>query len=504
MTVKLPLNLPHLAYSAQQVKQQESVVAQVENIPMYQLMQNAANAVFKQLCRLYSDAKSICIVAGGGNNAGDGYLVGKYALLAGIDVVVMALKSGDELTGDAERAYREFIAAGGDVEQFDKAKLNDCSVIIDALLGIGFSGALSKPYQGVISTINDCDKPVISVDLPSGLNATTGEVSVPTVNAAHTVTFIALKQGLLSGRAKHCVGKLHFVGLGLGDAFLKQVPSSVSHWGLSEQMAQLPSRQLDGYKNKYGHVLLIGGNQGMAGAIRLAGEACLRAGAGLVSVLTHHSHVSSVIAGRYEMMVHGYRAINQCSDETDTKKAQDLIEKADVIVIGPGLGQDDWANELLALLEKVDKPIVMDADALTLLARTPRSFNQLVITPHPAEAARLLQKLTNEIELNRFDSVKQLSQKYHCISVLKGPGTLISDGVNININRSGCVAMASAGMGDVLSGIIGALIGQGMSLYHATSLAVYIHGLAAEEAAQAGTRGLLASDLFPYIRKLVE
>ncbi len=496
MTVNNSANLPHFAYSAQQVKQNEALVAKQQGIEMYSLMHDAATAVFKCIYRHSADVRSVCIVAGGGNNAGDGYLTGKLALLAGLEVSLVAVKPAVNLSGDAALARDEFIAAGGEILDYDEQQmLPQCDVLVDALLGIGFSGALSEQYQKVIEKINLSNAVVYSVDLPSGLNATTGLVSSPTVLADHTVSFIALKQGLLTGNAKQVVGQLDFCGLQLADAFQQAVPSSVSYLPYEILQQSLPKRQTIGYKNSYGHVLIVAGNRGMAGAARLSAEACLRSGAGLVSVLTHSDNVSAVLQGRYELMVHGF---------TSHEQAQTLLNNVDVVVLGPGLGQDDWAQTLWQLCIKVNKPIVMDADGLNLLAQSKIRINQLVVTPHIGEAARLLGVNKNEIELTRFSTVQTIVSQYNAVCVLKGPGSLVSDVTRTNINRSGCVAMASAGMGDVLSGIIAAFIGQGMALYEATSLAVSLHGYAGECAAEHGARGMLASDLFPYIRKLID
>lgn len=488
-------NLPQLAYSAQQVKENEAKVAALLGIDMYQLMQAAANSVFSVLNTYYPEAKRVLVIAGGGNNGGDGYLVAKQCLAHGIDTVVFAAKPVETLTGDAAKAAAEYCAANG---AFVSAICGEFDVVVDALLGIGFSGVLSDEYQTIIATVNRlaCDK--IAVDLPSGIDATSGAVERCAVNANHTVTFIALKQGLLTGAAVDYIGKLHFAPLGMADAFCKTISSSVTVLQLAQLINHLPVRQPSSYKNQHGHVLLIGGDSGMGGAIRLASEACLRAGAGLVSVATHPTNVSAVLSGRYELMVQGVEKSAQLHQ---------LIKKANCVVVGPGLGQSSWGQMIWQSLLSTELPesMVIDADGLNFMVQgTMPNATNVVITPHLGEAARLLGCEKRDIELNRFNAVLKLVDKYNVVSLLKGPGSIICDGNQYQINLSGTPSMASAGMGDVLSGIIGAFLASRLSAFDAASLGAAIHGLAGEQAQVGGKRGMLAADLFPFIRQLVE
>jgi len=506
MAVLYTANLPQIAYSAQQVQSNESIIAKKTGIEMYQLMQNAGESVFSLVWDRYSFANNIVILTGKGNNGGDGYVVARLAIENNITVKVFSICGANELKGDALKAYQDFIDAGGRVEK--KLDLSECDLIIDALLGTGFSGELSGDIKKLCQQINDSNKPVISIDVPSGVNATTGAISKGAIYADSTVTFIGLKQGLLTGKAKDYVGELYFAGLGLEAPFAKAVQSSVSYSSEKSSLNKTISRKQSTYKNQQGHVLLIGGDKGMAGAIRLAGEACLRSGAGLVSIATHVDNVSSVLQGRYELMVHGVQ---------DEVHLNTLIKKASVIVIGPGMGQSSWSEMLFdTLFCHQDKIKVIDADALTLLAEKALALPNCVLTPHAGEAARLLQSTNIEIESNRFDAVNKIAKKYQATTVLKGPGTLICQDETLNINTSGSPSMASAGMGDVLSGIIGALIAQKVkvinrenlehnkqSIFDMTCLSVFIHGKAAQLAEKDGINGLLASDLFPYIRRLV-
>lgn len=506
MAVLYTANLPQIAYSAQQVQSNEFFIAKKMGIEMYQLMQNAGESVFSLLWDRYSFANNILILTGKGNNGGDGYIVAKLAIENDIQVKVFSICQPDELKGDALKAYLEFSEVGGVIEQ--ELDFSECNLIIDALLGTGLSGELSGNIKRICQQINQTGKQVISIDVPSGVNATTGGISKNAIYADSTVTFIGLKKGLLTGKVKDFVGELYFSGLGIDEEFAKTVQSPVSYLSEQSMLNKKIHREQSTYKNQQGHVLLIGGDKGMAGAIRLAGEACLRSGAGLVSIATHIDNVASVLQGRYELMVHGI--------EDETQLAA-LIEKASVIVIGPGMGQSDWSKMLFdTLFCHQDKIKVIDADALTFLAEKALALPNCVLTPHAGEAARLLQATNIEIESNRFDAVNKIANKYKTTSVLKGPGTLVCQGDRLNINTSGSPSMASAGMGDVLSGIIGALIAQKVktlnsensedtkqAVFDMTCLSVFIHGKAAQLAEKDGINGLLASDLFPYIRRLV-
>jgi NAD(P)H-hydrate epimerase len=440
----------------------------------------------------YSHESTLQIIAGAGNNGGDGYWIANYALQAGYTVSVFAAKKTDRLTGDAKKAYQAYKDAGGKISD----EINpDCDVFIDALLGIGFKGPLSEQYQQIIEQINALCKPVIAVDLPSGLDATSGEVSLACINAHYTLTFIALKQGLLTGNATHYVGQLFFAGLGLSDAFNQSVTPSSKRVDVTTLRNALPARHNNTYKHKLGHVLLIGGDKSMPGAIRIAAEACLRAGAGLVSVATHPDNRAIIMQGRPELMVHGI--------ENGHDLAQ-VIAQANVCVVGPGLGQSSWSQGVWQLASSIKQPLVLDADGLTYFAKQPFSHANLIMTPHTGEASRLLKIKAAQIERNRFLSVFKLSNNYQACVILKGAGSLICDQSESVINTTGSPSMASAGMGDCLSGIIAALLAQGMPRFAAAQYASYIHGKAAQLAEQAGRRGLLVSDLFPFIRQLID
>lgn len=257
----------------------------------------------------------------------------------------------------------------------------------------------------------------------------------------------------------------------------------------------LAPRPRDAHKGLFGHALIIGGDFGMAGAVRLAGEAALRVGAGLVSVATHPEHISIVSSTRPELMCHGAKQVR------DLKK---LLTRATVLVLGPGLGQSTWSRQLYKSSLATQHPKIVDADALNLLAKHPIHRDDWILTPHVGEAARLLACSTEKIQQDRAKAVLALQTKFGGVIVLKGAGTLIVDSTHkIAICEAGNPGMASGGMGDVLSGVIGGLVAQGLSLSDAACLGVCLHATAGDLAAQDGERGLLASDLIPHLRRFV-
>lgn len=482
--------LPKNLYLAEQVREMDRLAIEEYNIPGINLMKKAGQAVFELIEKHYSD-RQLIIFCGAGNNAGDGYIIASLALKADYSVTVLALSNPQALKDDALTAYQDYIQLGGKTSSFlDSIMLNQC-VVVDALFGTGLNRNISGIYANAISLINNSAYPVISVDIPSGLNADTGNLMGCAVKANHTVTFIALKQGMFTGFSAEVCGEIVFSSLGLNSHFFQHIePSAALIANIN-----IPKRHRCAHKGSNGHVLLIGGDAGFSGAIRLAAEAALRVGAGLVTVATRQSHYTLINTGRPEIMSHGIE---------NSEALLPLVNKASIIVIGPGLGQSQWAKELFNTVLKTDKPIVVDADALNILSHQNKSRTNWVLTPHPGEAARLLKCSTTDIANNRFSAARQIQKKFKGICVLKGAGSIIDSGSETSISTSGNPGMASGGMGDVLAGIIGGLIAQKMALSTAAKSAVFLHGKAADLSAQKeGEMGMLASDLMPFIRKLV-
>ncbi len=483
-------NLPNNLYLAEQVREMDRMAIADYAIPGIDLMRKAGQVVFDLIQEHYS-TRAITIFCGAGNNAGDGYVAATLARQAGLDVKVYYLSNPDKLKGDAATAYQDYIAVGGQLLGFEsRLKLVD-GIIVDALLGTGLDRVVSGRYAEAVALINQSGMPVVAVDIPSGLYADTGVVMGCCIKALWTVTFIGLKQGMFTGIAADYCGQIIYSSLNIPDTIFKALTPAATL--ISQPL--LSKRLLTAHKGHYGHVLLIGGDDGFTGAIRLAAEASQRIGAGLVSIATRKSHANYINIARPELMCHGV-------DNADQLKH--LIDLASVVVIGPGLGQSKWAQDLFDCVVSSDKALVIDADALNLLAKRPLQRDNWILTPHPGEATRLLACSTVDIANNRFLAVAQLQKQYAGIVVLKGAGTLIANGEEITVSTTGNPGMASGGMGDVLAGMIAGLVAQKYVLNQAAKMAVYLHGEAADLSAQAeGERGMLASDLMPFIRKLM-
>ncbi len=512
MTDIFSASLPQPAFDAKQVQQNEALVAKNQGIAMYDLMEQAGAAVFTVIEQGFSAKNqiSILVICGKGNNGGDGYVIARMAKLAGFTVNVLVLAQKSAISDDAltalQLAEAEEVAIGfhPDIDSATKIiEQSQSDLIVDSIFGIGFSGSLTKPMQKLITVINQHSAQKTSVDVPSGLSANTGWLDSVAVVADITVSFIALKKGLLTGQAANYVGKLVLANLNLGQAFAEQVPASANLQTTANIPVLLP-RTAAAHKGSVGLVLAIGSNYGMPGAIRMSAEAALRCGASLAAVSCHQSNHAMVMAGRPELML--------APASAEQLALFPKLEKAKVLIIGPGLGQDDWAQQLFNLAcnctnnstANLAMPKVIDADALILLSKNNHKNDNWVLTPHPGEAAALLGCNIETIEQDRFAAVKNIAQKYGGICVLKGAGSLISDGKTVWINSTGNSGMATGGMGDVLSGIIAALIMQMPNMLAAVRLAVFIHGLAADNIAQKnGQRGILASDLFVELQHLV-
>jgi len=509
----------HSAYSAKQVLANEALVAQGLQLAMYKLMERAGTAAFNALCQRWPMAKSILLVCGKGNNGGDGFILARLVHLAGMKVSVLISADIIDIKGDALMAYQAMLDAG--VDDIFTEKLTEHideftgDIIVDALFGIGFYGTLAEPMQNIVTAINEHDTKVLSIDTPSGLCATTGFVSDKhAVIADVTVTFIVYKQGLLTGQAANFVGILILADVGLGLAFKQQISSDVAYqasYPLLDDAIPLKKRLNTDHKGSVGQVLTIGGGKGMPGAIRLASEAALRCGAALVAVSCHQENKALVFNGRPELML----------APSDAKELANCVamHKANVLLLGSGLGQTDWSKELFDLTMSImnysnlarshkeinrEKLLVIDADGLTLLSQNKHFCSRWILTPHPKEAASLLGCDVATIEADRFKAVRNIAQQYGGICILKGAGSLISDGKQVVINSTGNAGMASGGMGDVLAGIVAALTLQASDYFAATCLAVYIHGAAGDIIANNnGRRGMLASDLFTPLQRLL-
>lgn len=483
-------DLPETLYTAAQVREIERIAIEEQGVTGFDLMNEAGLKVFERIQTVWPKVRQLTVYCGAGNNGGDGYVVARLALEAGWSVQVVALAPPTALTGDAGLAWQAFAEVGGSTHSFDAASAPQ-GVVVDALFGTGLSRTVTGDYAQAIEAVNRSARPTIAVDIPSGLHADSGQVLGVAVKAQQTVTFVGLKRGMLTGDAAEYCGELSFVPLTLPQSARDAVPSTCRMLSVPV----LPRRHRNAHKGQHGRLLLIGGNRGYSGAIRLAGEAALRSGAGLVAVATRPEHASQINIGRPELMCHGVDSVADLAI---------LLDWADSVVLGPGLGRDDWARQLFEAAAAIDKPMVIDADGLHWLAQRPRRHDRCVLTPHPGEAARLLNGTTVDVARDRFLTAATLQDRFDGVCVLKGAGTLIADAKGIAVCPTGNPGMAGGGMGDVLAGLIGGLLAQHLSLTDAASAAVYCHGRAADIlAARDGERGLLAGDLVSVVRTLL-
>jgi len=484
----LPLYLP------QQVRAMDERAVRATGLSAYELMGRAGASAWALLQARWPQARGIGVMCGPGNNGGDGYVVARLAKAAGLQVRVLVVEAGGPRTAEAARACCDWREMGGEDEIYRDA-LPEVDVWVDALYGTGISRSPEGAAREMIDAVNASGVAVLALDIPSGLDVACGSAPGAAVHAAVTLSFVAAKRGLYTGPACDFAGEVLLDRLGLApDLFADVVP--VARLYRREQLAAaLAPRRRNAHKGDCGHVLCVGGDSGMGGAARLCAEAALRAGAGLVSVAARSGSVAALAAARPEAMA---------NEVEDAQSLRRLIERADVLAVGPGLGTATWGQAMCRVCLESGKPLVLDADGLNLLAADPRPLPQAILTPHPGEAARLLGVSIAEIQADRFAAARSLVERYRCVVVLKGAGSLVAAPGEIDaIIGAGNPGMASGGMGDALTGVVAALLAQGLSLFDAAAFGALLHGAAGDEAASdGGERGLLASDLFPHVRRL--
>lgn len=483
--------LPLALYGAQQLAEIDRRATQ-QGLPGATLMQRAGEAAFRAISARWPVSRHWLVYAGAGNNGGDGYVVAREALQAGCEVTVAALGEPREAStaGQMAAAYRE---AGGRVVPWQEAVPREVDLIVDALFGIGLSRALEGDAAAAVEAIGAAGRPVAAIDMPSGLMADSGAAAGPVVQAALTVTFIGLKLGLFTGIGPRVRGRLAFSRIGVPEALAEGLPPLAMRITGALARAVLVPRVRDAHKGHFGHVLVAGGEHGTGGAVGLAATAALRTGAGLVSAMTRPEHVAALIAARPEIMAHGL------DENADFPEA---AARATVVALGPGLGQSAWSRRVWETALALDRPLVVDADGLNLLARHPQRRDDWILTPHPGEAARLLDTDVATVEADRLQAVHGLAERYGGVVVLKGAGTLVATAGRGEawLCDRGNPGMASGGMGDALTGVIASLLAQGEDPLTAARVGVWLHATAADRASLDGERGLLAGDLIAELR----
>jgi len=492
------MNLPHAApilLSTDLRKVEQTALGGSRPAP---LMERAGRAAAEFARKLAGDSgKPVLIFAGPGNNGGDAFVVARHLKQWWFKVTVVCSGDPAKYAGDAAAALQAWRKAGGDIATEFPA-VQDWALVIDGLFGIGLKRELEGNHAACVEWINAQDAPVLALDIPSGLDADTGRIRGCAVAADHTITFIALKPGLLTlDGPDHC-GQVHVADLEIADAVTAAPHGVTIAGGVLAHL--LPSRPLNSHKGTYGSAGIVGGASGMAGAALLAGRAALKCGAGRVYTGLLADDVPLLDPMQPELMLRPADGVLRLDNLT-------------ALAIGPGLGNTPDAAEYLDWALEATVPLVLDADALNLIAFSAGLKNKLnqrvtetILTPHPAEAARLLNCTTADVQQDRIAAALRLAQETNSGVVLKGAGSVCAwpDG-HWAINTSGNPGMASAGMGDVLTGIITALLAQGVDERHALTAGVYLHGAAADQCVATGTGpiGLIAGEVIDRARRLI-
>lgn len=488
-------DLPDDIYSVASVREIDRSAIEDHGIPGYTLMTRAGAAAVRAARERFPDTRRWQVIAGAGNNAGDGYVVARLAAADGIAVSVLALVESAALTGDAATACADFAAEGGLVIPWSGELDAEADLLIDAILGSGLGRDVDGDFAAAVAAINAHPAAVLALDIPTGIDGNSGAILGCAVKADLTTTFVALQAGLFLGEAPNHCGEITFSGLDIPDDCRAGVIPELRRIDDDLVGHNLPPRRRAAHKGDFGHVLVVGGGPGMPGAAQLCGMAALRAGAGRVSIATDTAHAAAIAAARPELMAHGV-------DGAAALEA--LLERVDVIAFGPGLGQSAWAQELYDVLVADGRPAVWDADALNILAAQPAVAEHRIVTPHAGEAAALLGLTAAEIQADRTAALQALASKYGGVTVLKGAGTLICSASGAPLLcSSGNPGMAAPGMGDVLTGVIAALLAQGLGAAMAAAVGVAVHARAGDRAALAGQRGMIATDLLDELRAAV-
>jgi len=463
-------------------------------------MKKAARFSWHEIRKKYPNTKKWLILCGIGNNAGDGMALASIALKNNFDVKIYYFFPEKTFTGCAAVVHNELKCLAPQntleiIDYLDEGILNDSDLIIDAIFGIGINRPIDNSKIPKINLINNQDAAIVSLDIPSGVHPDSGQIMGAAIRASMTITFISHKLCFYFGEGKDLSGDIKCSHLNISQKYFSGLTEDMRIINKSYTQKKLLKRKSDTHKGDYGHVLIVGGGPGMHGAALLSGESSLRGGAGKVTIFMHESHRSLINKARPELMfIFSNEGIN----------IQSILSKVDVVAIGPGLGLDHWARSVFKYVNLSNKPLVVDADALNILSEKNLKREDWVLTPHPGEAATLMGKSPLEIQENRFLYHKKLIDSYGGTIVLKGYNTLIGNKDYVtNICTQGNPGMASAGMGDVLTGLIAAMISQGMDHFEAASVGVEVHARAGDLAARGGERGLIAGDVINEIRGCV-
>ncbi len=504
--------------TAQQMKALDQQTINDIGIPGIVLMENAGRGTVEQIQRYFPDvlAKRIVVLCGRGNNGGDGFVIARYLYNAGCNVKTFLLAPIDKVGGDAKINMIVFQNMGALIQEITDEKqwqhaltdVKHAGLVIDALLGTGLSSEVRGLYRSVIKDVNEATSvPVVSVDIPSGVDATTGRILGAAIHAQLTCTFGLPKRGHVVFPGLAHTGTLEIVDIGIPNRLINQ--AGITEYLLDENYftGSIPRRDPEAHKGTYGHVCILAGSPGKTGAAAMAGQAAMRTGAGLVTLGVPESLNPILEAKVTEVMTEPIADKGKgVLDSDEWSSIRDLLAGKTVVALGPGLSDQDTTAQLVyRVIESSPIPIVIDADGLNVLAKKPTALQQaqapVIITPHPGEMARLMGTTVQSIQSDRISCARDFSRDYGAVVVLKGARTIIAEpNGRIYINPTGNPGLASAGMGDVLTGIIAGLTAQGLTPLRASQLGVFIHGSVGDTLAGEGAPiGIMATDLINRI-----
>ena len=509
--------------TAEQMQELDRKAIETYRIPGIVLMENAGRGATEVISNTFPDLQKmkIAIVAGKGNNGGDGFVIARYLLNRRISVKVYLLADSKGLRGDAETNFQIFQRMKGEVisvpssKDYQKVKreLEKFDLLIDAIFGTGLDAEVRGYYREVIDHLNTLQKPIVAIDIPSGLDANTGKPFGTAVRASLTITFGLPKIGHVISPGLDYVGKLKLVDIGLPKKLVEEERIQTYLLENDEIRGWLSTpRRPDTHKGDYGHLLVIAGSVGKTGAAAMACEAALRIGAGLVTLAIPKSLNAIMEVKLTEVMT---EPLPETPKQTLSLRAFSsilrLCENKKAVIIGPGIGTfRETQSLILKLMKTLNLPIILDADGLTALATQPKTLpttnRSLILTPHPGEMAKLIRSTPKDVQEDRISISRNFAQSHHVHLVLKGHRSLIATPKGeVFINPTGNPGMASGGTGDVLTGMIGGLICQGFDILPSLQMAVYLHGLAGDEMAQElGEKSLIARDIIEKIPALLQ
>ena len=473
----------------------------IYKIPSLILMENAAEQIYRDIRVL---GNKYVIICGIGNNGGDGLAIGRKLLIEGKDVTFIMIKPKEKASSEyitnleiIKKLQCNIIPINA-VKDFDilKLELNSCDIIIDSILGIGINRPLDEFYNELIDIINEHSKKIISVDVPSGLDANTGKPLGNAIKANITYTFEVIKKGFLNYQSFDYLGDLKVVNIGIPLEVKEIIDEKMYILENKEYGQLLKKRSIYGHKGDYGKAIIFAGSYGFLGAAKLATRACVNTGTGLTTLVTSKEGQQLLSSEITEAMLSNYNDIDRINK---------LLSSCNSIAFGPGVNENEEMKNLLdKILDSSTVPLVIDASGINILSKNRELLkklnNKVILTPHPGEMSRLVNKDISYINENRIEVAKKFAKENQCIVLLKGFNTIISDGNKVYINKSGNSKMASGGMGDTLTGIIASLLAQGHNILESALLGAYIHGLAGQVASK-DKYSVTASEVIDNISK---